>query len=382
MGAWLTILIGVSSFVGIDRLEQRADRMREGRLLLAQVENAAGRQTLETLNILASGRVAGEPGNETTEDTVERAIEEIDGYGSFGLRRLDELAALGADGAAEMELAVDHHALRSQIAIALDELQRGDPNAAYLYGVRRIRPTFEVLERHITDLSLRLGTDADRADLWALIGGVVVLLAVIVALSTLRRQLHRERRRAEERMEHEVLHDPLTGLPNRRLFEDRLEKACAGTGRGLGAALMLLDLDGFKEVNDSLGHDVGDRLLARIAERLQSGLRAGDTVARVGGDEFAVVLIDVSQPVEVVSVAERIMTSLALPFDLGASTTGVGASIGIAIHEPTESPEALCARTNAALDAAKGSGRGSYCIAAGSRAQDDAPALGRVLMGA
>ena len=105
-------------------------------------------------------------------------------------------------------------------------------------------------------------------------------------------------------------HDPLTRLPNRVLFHDRIQQALAQLDRGIGFAVLCLDLDRFKIVNDTLGHPVGDGLLRQVAERLQACVREGDTVARLGGDEFAIILLNVSEPPEVDALAARIIETV------------------------------------------------------------------------
>ena len=128
-----------------------------------------------------------------------------------------------------------------------------------------------------------------------------------------------DHRRSVERLQHGALHDALTGLPNRTLFVDRLEQALRRArrrGPGSRAAVLFLDLDRFKVVNDSLGHQVGDQLLQAVALRLDAALRPGDTVARMGGDEFTVLLEDVADAREATVVAERVLATLADPFDV------------------------------------------------------------------
>ena len=130
---------------------------------------------------------------------------------------------------------------------------------------------------------------------------------------------------------HQALHDSLTGLPNRTLLMDRTEQALARTERtNSRVALLFLDLDRFKLVNDSLGHDAGDRLLCRVAERLKSLIRPSDTVARFGGDEFMVLCDQVEDDRQAILVAERLSGGLAEPFVLDGRELFVGASIGIA----------------------------------------------------
>jgi diguanylate cyclase (GGDEF)-like protein len=172
-----------------------------------------------------------------------------------------------------------------------------------------------------------------------------------------------ERRTAEDQTQHEALHDPLTGLPNRTLFLDRLDHALAQASRhGASVSVLFLDLDQFKLVNDSLGHAAGDELLATVAPRLEQALRPGDTVARFGGDEFAILVEDIANERGATRVAERIAQALTRPFILRQREHFVSASIGIAIGTGSEVPEAVIRDADAALYRAKERGRGGYEI--------------------
>lgn len=172
-----------------------------------------------------------------------------------------------------------------------------------------------------------------------------------------------ERRRTEERTQHEALHDPLTSLPNRNLFLDRLEHALSvAARRQTPIAVLFLDLDQFKVVNDSLGHAAGDELLAAVAPRIEQALRPVDTVARFGGDEFAVLAEDVGNERVATRIAERIAEVLSRPFILRGREHFVSASVGIAIGGGNEAPEALIRDADSALYRAKERGRGGYEI--------------------
>jgi diguanylate cyclase (GGDEF)-like protein len=172
-----------------------------------------------------------------------------------------------------------------------------------------------------------------------------------------------ERRRTEERTQHEALHDPLTALPNRNLFLDRLEHALSvAARRQTSLAVLFLDLDQFKVVNDSLGHAAGDELLAAVAPRIEQALRPGDTVARFGGDEFAILAEDIGNERGATRVAERIAEMLARPFILREREHFVSASVGIAIGEGSEPPESLIRDADSALYRAKDRGGGGYEI--------------------
>ena len=141
-----------------------------------------------------------------------------------------------------------------------------------------------------------------------------------------------ERKAAEMELSHKAMHDALTGLPNRTLFLDRLKHAVMRAKRHHSLiGVMFLDLDGFKPINDNYGHDVGDALLVAIAGRLQEGLRASDTAARFGGDEFMILCEDVAGQQDVVNIAQRILIAIEDPFDIAGERISVRASMGIAI---------------------------------------------------
>ncbi|HWT26128.1 MAG TPA: EAL domain-containing protein, partial [Solirubrobacteraceae bacterium] len=172
-------------------------------------------------------------------------------------------------------------------------------------------------------------------------------------------------RRAVDRLRHDALHDHLTGLPNRTLFLDRLAWSLRRTrrqGRAERCAVLFLDVDGFKDVNDSLGHQAGDELLRGVAARLASALRPGDTVARLGGDEFTVLLEDIAAPRDATLVAERVQAALARPIAVGGRELAVSTSIGIALAEPGTRPEDLIRHADTAMYRAKAAGAGGYAV--------------------
>lgn len=141
-----------------------------------------------------------------------------------------------------------------------------------------------------------------------------------------------ERKKVEEQLKYNALHDSLTALPNRRLFEDRLDQAIRTTQRSGGqAALLYIDLDGFKPVNDLYGHDVGDIVLRDVAVRIQSCIRTSDTAARIGGDEFVVILQDVAGREDAQRVSQKIVDTIRQPFMVSAQECRVGVSIGISL---------------------------------------------------
>ncbi|CAH2602408.1 protein of unknown function [Rhodovastum atsumiense] len=168
-----------------------------------------------------------------------------------------------------------------------------------------------------------------------------------------------ERREADAHIAHLAHHDALTGLPNRVLFRERLDEALAR--RGWGCAVCLIDLDRFKEVNDTLGHPVGDALLRAVAARLQELLRETDTLARLGGDEFAVIQSDVDQPQDATGLARRVVEALGTPFELEGHQVVIGTSIGISLA-PADGidADALLKGAGMALYWAKEDGRGCW----------------------
>ncbi len=172
-----------------------------------------------------------------------------------------------------------------------------------------------------------------------------------------------ERRAAEERLLHDALHDGLTGLPNRTLFMDRLERALARRRRnGPGVAVLFLDLDRFKIVNDSLGHLMGDELLRRVGRILSCCVRAQDTVARLGGDEFAVLVEAVAEPAVATQLADRIRDALHEPVRLHGHEVFANASIGIALDHPESRAETLLRDADTAMYRAKAQRSGGYQI--------------------
>jgi diguanylate cyclase (GGDEF)-like protein/PAS domain S-box-containing protein len=171
-----------------------------------------------------------------------------------------------------------------------------------------------------------------------------------------------ERKAQEEKIHYQAYYDGLTGLPNRSLLMDRIEHDLELAKRTAHvSSLLFVDLDRFKRVNDTMGHDVGDRLLEEVAERLKRIVRASDTISRFGGDEFVVYLADISGPEDAVLVAEKIVESLSKPFDLNGFEVFAGASVGIALApNDADRPDELLRLADLAMYKAKESGRNQY----------------------
>ncbi|MBN9023959.1 MAG: diguanylate cyclase, partial [Rhizobiales bacterium] len=170
-----------------------------------------------------------------------------------------------------------------------------------------------------------------------------------------------EQRRSQARMSHLARHDELTGLPNRLLFRERMQAAADQLARGEVVALLYVDLDHFKAVNDLYGHVTGDAALQQVAQRLIASCRETDVVARLGGDEFAILMRSLGSPQDAAALAERVVRTLGLPLKVHGHEVTMGASIGIAVApDDGQDPESLIRNADLAAYRAKADGRGAY----------------------
>ncbi|HYC44012.1 MAG TPA: diguanylate cyclase [Burkholderiales bacterium] len=286
--------------------------------------------------------------------------------------RIGQFRSLTSDNRAQDELArsltqiVDRRFafLESQINARL----QGSPVSALIPLARRgiaemesIRATIEIMrqaEEQLLHDRLQHVLASQRTA-----GAVLVFAAatgiVLLTLSFLyAHSLAKARAAAEAAAVHLAHHDALTGLPNRRLLDDRLTLALARARRhGTSMAVLCLDLDGFKKVNDTHGHAVGDELLKQVAQRLRDTLRAADTVARTGGDEFVVALPD-ADGAGAAQTAGKIIAAVSKSYELSAGTASIGTSIGISIHpKHGATTEELLKKADDALYAAKTAGK-------------------------
>lgn len=216
----------------------------------------------------------------------------------------------------------------------------------------------ETIEHHET---IHLCKDGRRIGVSLSISPIKDRAGLVIGVSTIARDIT-ERKRADERIRYLALHDTLTGLPNRNLFRERVNNAIARArcNRHL-MAVLFIDLDRFKEINDSLGHIVGDRLLQVAANRLQRCLREGDGVARLGGDEFVVDLPVLASREEAMTIAQKILEVLRAPFMIDQYALHISASIGISLC-PTDGVDmdVLMRAADSAMYRAKKNGRDNY----------------------
>jgi len=355
-------------FQDAQRIEARVDTTRLGVFILALIASSL----LGGLIVLAFGgtsRVLAAQNRRLQEQATTERLLMVDlqrseeRFRSLVRNASDVVAVLGPDGvikyqspAAERVLgrspneAIDRHATD---AIHPDDKAAVERRLNEVASVPGAEATFEFRARH-NDGSFRM-LEAIAKNLLddPAVGGVVVNYRDVT-----------ERKALEEQLRHQAFHDVLTGLANRSLFRDRLAHALARASRGaLPTAVLYLDIDDFKAVNDRLGHAEGDRLLVLVGERLVAATRAGDTVARLGGDEFAVIAEE-TDPADAQAAADRILKTLADPFDLDGRETAVRGSIGIAIHDADGADaDELLRRADIAMYAAKargGDGHATY----------------------
>ncbi len=202
-----------------------------------------------------------------------------------------------------------------------------------------------------------------RQAVWRVLGAVLLVLLVVLAFAGYQvwQRMHQQRG-AQARVRYMAHHDALSGALNRASFTEVLEKAAWRRAEGGPSfSLLCIDLDRFKEVNDSMGHAAGDEVLRLATQRLKDAVREGDKVARLGGDEFAILLPGVASVEAVTPLAQRVVQALAVPFDVGGQRVRCGGSVGIAIHgvDATD-PDDLLGKADMALYRAKGDGRGTF----------------------
>jgi len=271
----------------------------------------------------------------------------------------DAALVLDPDGC----VVLDANRRASEVYDVAPEALVGRPYASVSNGAIELRSRMEslVVDGAGQDFEL-VHRRADGTPLHLHVGLSVVQFRGRRAVLAIQRDFT-ERRGLEQQLRHQVFHDRLTGLANRALFTERVEHAFTRASRGGRAIVVLfMDLDDFKTVNDTLGHAAGDDLLIAVGRRISTPLRTIDTIARMGGDEFAILLEDTDHGDHCVSVACRILEELERPFEIEGREIFIGSSIGIATSEQADSVEDLIRNADLAMYAAKQGGKGAFAI--------------------
>jgi diguanylate cyclase (GGDEF)-like protein len=355
-GPWLLLLValGVAAGTGygILRLSDYAAARAELRTVLSRVEAGCRYQSALEWQAVAEGRLSAELGRErervdaTTDVLVAR------------LRAVDSTSP--AARAVYQAYGVYHNATAEEFAL----LAKGELDKAKEVDEQRVDPAFGRLAEALATASRYYDTLARRDKRRVDVGTGLLLVAAATVVVGLVWRFQKARSRTAELFAHQARHDSLTALPNRVLLAERLDAELARAARrGEPVFLLWLDLDDFKDVNDSFGHQAGDRLLLAVGERLRACLRPGDTAARFGGDEFTVLLTDLTSRQDAIRAAERVTGELAAPFPVAGHEITVRASIGIAQSVPGHtSAEQMLHNADIAMYEAKKQGKGQYQV--------------------
>jgi diguanylate cyclase len=289
----------------------------------------------------------------------------------------------GDDRALVDSLRAQHGGYVVAIERLFTAVDAGDAAAVLRIDNDEVDPAFDRISELVevaTDEHARAATDALRRlhrvegiVFGTTIAGFAVGLALLAAFSVVAIGYQRQLLREAAQSRHRALHDTLTGLPNRALLNERLALALARPGAG-SLAVLILDLDRFKEVNDTLGHQYGDELLRQVAQRACDTLRTSDTVARLAGDEFAVLLPDTTGP-DALALAERLIAEIHRSFAIGNVTVDVEASVGVAVATDTDTPETLLRCADIAMYAAKDAKTGAVLYREEMHAEDSSRLL-------
>jgi diguanylate cyclase (GGDEF)-like protein len=345
--AWLGLVIAVVvaglGAVGIARLQGYAAQRHELRAMLADIKASAWEQSALRWQAIAQ-----------PESSASLARQHEQGH-LVAHALAQQLAKEDPDSAEDWEVqtAFDeyyHHALANEFAL----LARGQVDDAKRVGHEQVDPAFERLVSALSAADQAYAFRATQAADQARVGTILIVAATALITGGLV-WLQWAGSQAYGRVAYRASHDPLTGLPNRTLLHERTAEAIrrAHPKQSL-AGLLLIDLDRFKEVNDTLGHYYGDQLLIQVAQRMQGALRDGDTVARLGGDEFAVLLPYIATGEDLTAAATKIAAALNEPFSLDGTNLSIDVSIGGAVypHHATNLAE-LLRHADVAMYAAK-----------------------------
>lgn len=351
------VIDGMHAKDSLEALRAQITDLAHAARLVALTDDAVAAQLIERRAVELDAELEYLAGHPTRDDAA----------GVFGgLRQASGALALGARSIAPLRMA------RGAAAASVSALEAERAAAEAMTALERM---LEARATRINDRTLaqiRVGETLHAYVSWLLAGSVVVLVGLF---ATYRWAAVRERV-AQRRIEHLAHYDTVTGLPNRALLADRLEQEVVRSRRiRHGFALLMFDLDGFKEVNDAWGHAAGDRVLVQVGERARQGVRASDTVGRLGGDEFMAILPEASLA-GALAVAEKLLESLARPYSLEHAEVRVSASMGLSVFpEDGADGESLQRAADAALYSAKREGKNRVrpASAAANTTQASAP---------
>jgi diguanylate cyclase (GGDEF)-like protein len=320
-------------------------------------------------------------------DLLDEAIAVLGGDGGT-LTRLDPLegvlvpvrASVAENVTISVGKGINGRAAERRAPVILNDYQRefGDTTAPARAGVRAAVGVPLLHDgRLLGTLSINTYDEAKQftpedAEVLELLAGVAAGVLASLQRTAELAAANQELKQARDDAHYQALHDGLTGLPNRVLLDDRLEQAILrGERDRAGLALLVLDLDRFKDVNDTLGHHTGDELLQQVASRLRTVVRASDTVARLGGDEFAIVLPTAADATVATELARKIVETVEQPYGVADHHVSVGASIGVAMYpEHGGDPKTLLRRADVAMYVAKRAGGGSTVYSSDQDAND------------
>lgn len=302
---------------------------------------------------------------------LDAAYEAMQHYNPSHAADLERAILIRRDKFAELQRTIDLFDAGQREA-AVEIIRRGEGLQLMNDARRLLGPMIETLRERRLQISAETHQMLQRAK-WLIVVASLLLIAVVALAIWLLTRILRENDELSLRLQRDATHDVLTGLPNRRLLDDLLPTLVEQARRRASLiSVIYIDLDGFKQINDEIGHAAGDVVLKLVAGRVVDVLRRSDVVARIGGDEFAVVAID-SDERETRELAQRLLVTLSAPLPDGFRQYGVGASIGIAIFPAQATTvEQLMQAADQAMYAAKRAGKGRICVAGESADSESA----------
>ena len=358
------VLVIMITGLGIGYVREAADARRRGQVELARLEAYTNEQLAEISELTTLSTII--PNKErlvfrTDLSALPKDMADLERLARGSLDMVEELE--GGDAGELSEVRERFRQYEDSLETQTRILQEGDFDQAWIYERSKTRPAYDVFKGAVADSVETHGREADRANTVASVGTFVVLAIAGLGLALGRWHAERQRRQFEKRITHQAFHDPLTDLANRLLLRERLDHALTLAKRRTDPlCVMFIDLDGFKHVNDTMGHDAGDDLLREVSARLRHCVRDSDTIARLGGDEFAV-LMELTSPAQAQLVAERALSSLMRPIKLQEGRVELTGSIGISSCQGGDSTvEEMLANADLAMYAAKASGKNCYRV--------------------